>query len=64
MEESAMRKLFRTQMDLFAAPCRPAELIGAERQMAVTLLRTLLTEAVTTQADEPSTSGEKEMADE
>ena len=59
-----MRKLFRMQMDLFVAPVRPAELIGAERQKAVALLRTLLTEAVTTLADEPSTSGKKGVANE
>ena len=59
-----MKKLFRMQMDLFVAPVRPAELLGAERQKAVALLRTLLTEAVKTLADEPSTSSKKEAADE
>jgi hypothetical protein len=41
-----MRQLLRIQMDLFALSARPAELVGVERQTAVTLLQTLLREAV------------------
>jgi hypothetical protein len=64
MEESAMRRLFRVQMDLFVTPVRPAELNGAEREKAVALLRALLTEAVTTPGQMPSTSGKKEVGNE
>jgi hypothetical protein len=41
-----MRKLFRVQADLFVTSVRAAELIGIERQKAVSLLQALLTEAV------------------
>ena len=59
-----MRRLFRVQMDLFVTPVRSAELIGAEREKAVALLRALLTEAVMTPRGVPSTSGEKEAGNE
>ena len=57
-----MRKLFRIQTDLFVTPTRPVELIGAERQKAVALLRALLTEALITHAGDPATSTKKEEA--
>jgi hypothetical protein len=47
-------------MDLFASPARPPELISSERQNAVGLLRTLLMEAATSQADVPASGGERE----
>jgi hypothetical protein len=62
MEGPAMRKLFRIQTDLFVTPSRPAELIGAERQKAVALLRALLTEALITRAGGPATSSKKKEA--
>jgi hypothetical protein len=51
-------------MDLFVTPVRPAELIGAEREKAVALLRALLMEAVMTPDRVPSTSGKKEAGNE
>lgn len=48
-----MRTLPRAQPDLFAATTGVAELTGAERQKAVALLQTLLTEAARTLAVEP-----------
>jgi len=59
-----MRRLFRVQMDLFVTTVRPAEMNGAERDKAVALLRALLTEAVMTPGQMPSTSGKKEAGDE
>jgi ABC-type lipoprotein export system ATPase subunit len=59
-----MRTLFRSQMELFVTPTRPAELTGGERQKAVALLQMLLTEAVMTLAGEPPTSGKKETGNE
>jgi len=55
-----MKPLLRVQMDLFASPARPPELAGSERQKAVGLLRTLLREAATSQADVPASGGERE----
>jgi hypothetical protein len=55
-----MKPLPRVQMDLFASPARPPELIGSERQEAVALLRALLTEAATSQAAIPASGGERE----
>ena len=40
-----MKPLLRVQIDLFASPTQPPELIGSERQKAVALLRALLIEA-------------------
>lgn len=59
-----MRGVFRAQMELFVAPVRSAELIGAEREKAVALLRALLTEAVMTPDRVPSTSGKTEVGNE
>ena len=59
-----MRRLFRVQMDLFVTPVRSAELIGAEREKAVALLRALLTEAVMTPGRVLSTAGKKEAGNE
>jgi len=65
MKGTAMRKLFRTQTDLFVTPTRPIELIGVERQKAVALLRALLTEALITRVGDPATvSKKKEVVDE
>ena len=55
-----MRPPLRAQMDLFASPARPPELTGSERQEAVALLRALLVEAATSQADVPASGGERE----
>ena len=42
-----MKKLSRTQLDLFVTPAGPVvELTGSERQKAVALLLALLTEAM------------------
>jgi hypothetical protein len=59
-----MRQLFRAQVDLFVTPARPVELTGVERQMAVALLRVLLTEAVMTLTNDRSTSKKQEEVDE
>jgi hypothetical protein len=59
-----MRRLFRSQMDLFVTPDRPAELTGVERQMAVALLQALLTEAVMTLSSDASTSSKREVGNE
>jgi hypothetical protein len=62
MEGPAMKKLFRIQTDLFVTPTRPVELIAAERQKAVALLRALLTEALITRAGDPATCSKKKEA--
>ena len=59
-----MRRLLRAQVDLFVTPVRPVELTGVERQMAVALLRVLLTEAVMTLTNDRSTSKKQEEVDE
>jgi hypothetical protein len=59
-----MRQLFRAQVDLFVTPARPIELTSVERQMAVALLRVLLTEAVMTLTNDRSTSKKQEEVDE
>jgi hypothetical protein len=59
-----MMKLFRAQIDLFAKPVAPIELIGAERQKAVALLQALLTEVVTNPAGQSSDAVKKEVGDE
>ena len=45
-----MKLLLHAQMDLFASPTRPPELISSERQKAIALLQALLLEAATNQA--------------
>lgn len=59
-----MKLLLRAQMDLFATPARPSELLSSERQEAVALLRTLLMEALTKSANDPSGDAETEVGDE
>ena len=59
-----MGKRFHGQMDLFVTPTRPAELTSIERQMAVTLLRALLREAVMTLTNDPSIGKRQEADDE
>ncbi len=52
-----MKLLLRAQMELFASPARPPELISSERQKAITLLRALLMEAAMNQAGVPAGGG-------
>jgi predicted ABC-type transport system involved in lysophospholipase L1 biosynthesis ATPase subunit len=59
-----MKPLLRVQVDLFASPVRPPELIGSERQKAVALLRALLMEAAIYQADVPASSTERASGNE
>jgi hypothetical protein len=59
-----MKPLLRVQMDLFASPARPPELISSEREKAVALLRALLMEAAIKQADVPASGGEREFDNE
>ncbi len=59
-----MTPLLRVQMDLFASPTQPPELISSERQKAVALLRALLMEAAINQADVPASRGERELGTE
>ena len=59
-----MKPLLRVQMDLFASPPRPPELISSERQKAITLLRALLMEAAMNQAGVPASGGEREPGNE
>ncbi len=59
-----MKLLLRAQMNLFAAPPRPSELLTSERQEAVALLRTLLMEALTKSANAPSGDAETEVDNE
>jgi hypothetical protein len=59
-----MKLLLRAQMELFASPARPPELISSERQKAITLLRTLLMEAAINQAGVPANGGERESGNE
>jgi hypothetical protein len=56
--------LLRTQMELFASPARPPELLSSQRQKAITLLRALLMEAVTNQSSVPASGGEREPGNE
>lgn len=58
-----MRTLPHAQPDLFVATTGFAELTGSQRQKAVALLRTLLTEASMAREGEPSAVA-KEAADE
>ena len=59
-----MKLLLRTQMELLVSPTRPPELLGSERQKAISLLRALLLEAVTNQSGVPASGGEREPGDE
>jgi hypothetical protein len=59
-----MKLLIRAQMELFASPTRPPELISSERQNAITLLRALLIEAAMNQAGAPASGGEREPGNE
>ncbi len=59
-----MKLLLRAQMNLFAAPPRPSELLSSERQEAVALLRTLLMEALSKSANGPSGDAETEVGNE
>ena len=54
-----MKPLLRVQMDLFDSPAPPPELIGSERQKALALLRLMLMEAATNQADLPARSSDR-----
>ena len=58
-----MKLLLRVQMELFASPARPPELISSERQKAIALLRVLLMEAAI-QAGVPVSGGEREPGNE
>ena len=59
-----MKVLLRTQMELFASPAQPPELLSSERQKAITLLRALLLEAVTNQSGVQASGGEREAGNE
>lgn len=59
-----MKLLLRAQMELFASPARPPELISSERQKAIPLLRALLMEAAINQAGIPASGGERESGNE
>jgi len=59
-----MKLLLRTQMELLVSPTRPPELLGSERQKAISLLRALLMEAVANQSGVPASGGEREPGDE
>jgi hypothetical protein len=58
-----MKLLLRVQMELFASPARPPELISSERQKAIALLRVLLMEAAI-QDGVPASGGEREPGNE
>jgi hypothetical protein len=59
-----MKLLLHAQMELFASPARPPELISSERQKALALLRALLMEAAMNQASVPANGGERESGNE
>jgi hypothetical protein len=59
-----MKLLLRAQMELFASPARPSELISSERQKAIALLRVLLMEAAMNQAGVPANGGKREAGNE
>ena len=59
-----MKLMLRVQMDLFASPTRPPELISSERQKAIALLQALLMEAATNQDAVPANAGEREIGNE
>jgi hypothetical protein len=59
-----MKLMLRVQMDLFASPTRPPELISPDRQKAIALLQVLLMEAATNQDAVPASTGERETGNE
>ena len=59
-----MKLLLRTQMELFALPAQPPELISSERRKAIALLRRLLMEAAMNQLSVPASGGERELGNE
>jgi hypothetical protein len=59
-----MKLMLRVQIDLFASPTRPQELISSERQKAIALLRVLLMEAATNRAVVPASVGGREPGNE
>ena len=64
-EGSAMKKLSRTQLDLFVTPAEPVvKLTGSERQKAVALLQALLTEVMATTTSNPAVTTKQEAGDE
>lgn len=58
-----MTKLLRAQIDLFTRSVMPIELTGAERQKALALLQTLLTEAMTKPSHQVAVSDKKVIGD-
>ncbi len=59
-----MKLMRRVQMDLFASPTRPPELISSERQTAIALLQALLMEAASNQDAIPASADERETGNE
>jgi hypothetical protein len=59
-----MKLLLRVQMDLFASPSEPPQLISSERQKAMALLRALLMEAAIDQDGVPESHSEREAGNE
>lgn len=60
-----MKKLSRTQLDLFVTPAEPVvKLTGSERQKAVALLQALLTEVMATTTSNPAVTIKQEAGDE
>jgi hypothetical protein len=59
-----MKLMLRVQIDLFASPARPPELVSSERQKAIALLQALLMEAATNQGAVPASAGERETGNE
>ena len=59
-----MKLLVRVQMELFASPARPPELISSDRQKAIALLRTLLMEAAANQDGLLAADGGRESGNE
>jgi hypothetical protein len=59
-----MRKLSHTQLDLFVISAGPVALTDTERRMAVTLLQTLLTEALAATITNPTVPTAQEVGNE
>jgi len=59
-----MTLLLRAQMNLFAAPPPPSELLSFKRREAVAHLRTLLMEALTKSSNGPSGGTETDVGNE
>ena len=59
-----MKLMLYVQMDLFASPTRPPELISSERQKAIALLQALLMEAAINRDVVQSSAGERETGNE